>query len=151
MKMSISNSITGFFNVTLGPFVNWSPSISLLIISFILTLITTLIYKYTTNQVMMKSFKEETKKMQEEMKLLKDNPNKMMEKNKELMEKNMKMMSQSFKPILFTFIPFVIIFIGLRNIYEPFGKILFGLSWIWIYIISSIIFSIILLKILKVY
>lgn len=149
--MTLTSSITGFFNLTLGPFVSWDPGISLLIISFTLTLITTLIYKYTTDQEMLKSFKEESKKMQQEMKMLKDNPGKMMEKNKELMEKNMKVMKQSFKPLLYTFIPFAIIFFGLRNVYEPLGKILFGLSWIWIYILSSIIFSIILRKVLKVY
>ncbi|MEK6835030.1 MAG: EMC3/TMCO1 family protein [Nanoarchaeota archaeon] len=149
--MSFSQSITGYFNLALGPFINWNPAISLLIISFILTLITTLTYKYTTNQEMIKSFKEESKKLQEEMKLLKNDPGKIMEKNKELMEKNMEMMKQSFKPLLYTFIPFAIIFFGLRNIYEPFGKILFGLSWIWIYIISSVIFSMILRKLLKVY
>ena len=149
--MSFSQSITGFFNLTLGPFASLSPLYSLLTISFFLTLITTLIYKYTTDQVMLKSFKEESKKLQEEMKLLKNNPNKMMEKNKELMEKNMKMMTQSIKPLLYTIIPFGIIFFGLRNIYEQFGKILFGLSWIWIYVISSIVFSIILRKLLKVH
>jgi len=149
--MSFSQSINGFFTLTLGPFISWNPLISLLFISFILTLITTLIYKYTTNQEMMKSFKEEIKKLQEEMKLLKDNPNKMMEKNKEIMAKNMQMMTQSFKPLLYTFVPFGIIFFGLRNIYEPFGKLLFGLSWIWIYILSSFVFSIILRKMLKVY
>ncbi|MEK6907499.1 MAG: EMC3/TMCO1 family protein [Nanoarchaeota archaeon] len=149
--MSFSESITGFFSLTLGPFAGWNPAVSLLIISFILTFITTLIYKYTTDQQLMKSFKEESKKMQEEMKLLKDNPQKMMEKNKELMGKNMKMMRQSFKPLLYTFIPFAIIFFGLRNLYEPFGKILFGLSWIWIYILSSLIFNLILRKIMKVY
>lgn len=149
--MSISESITGFFSLSLGPFASWNPSFSLLIISFVLTLITTLIYKYTTDQPLMKSFKEENKKLQEEMKLLKNDPAKMMEKNKQLMEKNMQVMKQSFKPMLYTFVPFAIIFFGLRNIYEPFGKILFGLSWIWIYIISSVIFSILLRKLLKVY
>jgi len=149
--MSLGDSITGFFSLTLGPFSSWSPAGSLLIISFILTLLTTLIYKYTTDQELMKTFKEESKKIQQEMKLLKNDPNKMMEKNKEMMEKNMKVMKQSFKPLIYTFIPFAIIFFGLRNIYEPFGKILFGLSWIWIYIISSVIFSIIMRKVLKVY
>lgn len=149
--MSFSQSITGFFNLTIGPFASWSPFSSLMIISFILTLATTLIYKYATDQKMMKSFKEETKKLQDEIKLLKNNPNKMIEKNKELMEKNMKMMSQSFKPLLYTFVPFAVIFFGLRNIYEPFGKIIFGLSWIWIYILSSVIFSILLRKLMKVY
>jgi uncharacterized membrane protein (DUF106 family) len=149
--MSFSQSLIGFFNSTLEPFVTWNPAISLLIISFVLTLITTLIYKYTTNQEMLKSFKEESKKLQQEMRLLKNDPNKVMEKNKELMEKNMKVMSQSFKPLLYTFIPFAIIFFGLRNIYQPLGKILLGLSWIWVYIISSIIFSMVLRKILKVY
>ncbi len=149
--MSLGTSITGFFSLTLGPFVSWNPAFSLLILAFAMTLISTLIYKYTTDQASMKIFKEQSKQLQQEMRLLKDNPGKMMEKNKELREMNMKVMKQSFKPLIYTFIPFGIIFFGLRNLYEPLGKILFGLSWLWIYIIASIIFSIVLRKLLKVY
>jgi len=149
--MSFSESINGFFTLSIGGFAIWSPLISLLIISLFLAILNTLIYKYTTNQELMKSLKEDIKKLQEEMKSFKNDTNKMMEKNKEIMEKNMQMMKQSFKPMIYTLIPFGIIFFGLRNIYEPFGKIIFGLSWIWIYVISSFILSIILRKIFKVH
>ena len=72
--------LDNFFNFIFGPILKLGAAWGILIISFILTFITTLIYKYTTDQQLMKSFKEESKKMQEEMKLLKDNPQKMMEK-----------------------------------------------------------------------
>ena len=80
--------------MTIGPFVNWNPALSLLIISFALTLVSTLIYKYTTDQETIKSFKERTKQLQQEMRSLKDNPAQMMEKNKELMEMNIKLIKQ---------------------------------------------------------
>lgn len=129
----------------------WSALFSLLIISLLVTIISTLAYKYLTDQKMIKEHKDHMKKLQEEMKSLKDNPNLMMEKQKEMMQKNLGIMKSSLKPMLFTFIPFLIIFLWLRTAYEPVGKIAFGMTWLWIYIISSIIFSIILRKILKVY
>ncbi|MBL7147402.1 MAG: DUF106 domain-containing protein [Nanoarchaeota archaeon] len=140
-----------FFNSIFGGLINQNPKLALILISFLLTLLITLVYKFTTNQKMMKETKEELKEMQKEMRGLKDDPKKMMEKQKKLMEKNMKMMMHSFKPMLFTFIPIIIMFSWLKNEYEPLGKVMFGLSWIWVYIIFSIIFSIITRKILKVY
>lgn len=140
-----------FFNSIFGSLINWDPKIALIIISFLLTLIITVVYKLTTNQKMLKETKEELKEMQKEMRELKNDPKKMMEKQKELMEKNMKMMMHSFKPMIFTFLPIIIIFGWLRGVYQPLGKIMFGLSWIWIYIIFSIIFSMIIRKVLKIY
>jgi len=51
-------------------------------------------------------------------------------------------------------IPFGLFFIWLRKIYNVAGLInlgLFSLSWFWVYVIFSIIFNMILRKILKVY
>ncbi len=137
--------------VFLTGFATWNPIISLLIISLIITIFSTLVYKYATDQKTVKQVKEEMKAMQSEMKTLKDNPSKMLEKQKEIMEKNMIIMKNSFKPLIFTFIPLLIVLFLLRKTYDPLGKILFGLTWLWIYIISSIIFNLILRKILKVY
>lgn len=110
-----------FFNSIFAPLLEWSPKFTLLILSFILTFIITLAYKYLTNQKMMKQHKTEMKDIQKEIKELKDNPKKMMEKQKEMMEKNMKIMTHSFKPMLFTLIPLLIIFSWLNAtfIYEP--------------------------------
>jgi len=94
---------------------------------------------------------EEINQLQKDMKLLKDNPQKMMDKQKELMSKNFKMMKHNIKPMLFTFIPLIIIFGWLRTVYTPLGKIILGLSWFWVYLISAIVFSMIIRKLLKIY
>lgn len=93
----------------------------ILIISFVIALIISVIYKYTTDQDLMKRLKEEMKALQKEMKELKQNPEKMMAVQKKAMETNMKYMMQSMKSTLFTFIPIIIIF-GWMNAhlaYEP--------------------------------
>ncbi|MFH1212346.1 MAG: EMC3/TMCO1 family protein [Candidatus Woesearchaeota archaeon] len=83
---------------------------ALLVISLLITIITTLIYKYTTDQKVMKEAREDMKKMQAELKKNKDNPKKMADIQKRMMEKNMIFMKNSFKPMLYTFIPLIIIF-----------------------------------------
>ncbi|NQU98350.1 DUF106 domain-containing protein [Candidatus Woesearchaeota archaeon] len=83
---------------------------AILIISFVLTLIITLVYKYATDQTLMKKLKAEMKELQKEMKRLKDNPQKAMVHQKKMMQKNMKYMKHSFKPTLYTFVPIIIIF-----------------------------------------
>lgn len=143
--------LDSFFNLIFGFLINWSPLVGLLIISFILTLLTSLSYKFLTNQKELKQHKEDMNKLQKEIKELKDNPQKMMEKQKEIMEKNLKMMKYSIKPMLITFIPLIIIFGWLRLTYTPLGKLIFGLSWFWIYLISAIVFSMIIRKLLKIY
>jgi len=142
--------LDSFFNTIFGPFINWNPLIAMLIISLLMTLLITLSYKYLTNQELMKSLKNELKDFQKQMKDNKDNAQKVMEIQKQSLEKNMKYMMHSFKPTLYTFIPLIIIFTWLRNTYSGKGALIFGLTWIWVYIISSIIFSILLRKLLKV-
>ncbi|MBI4447344.1 DUF106 domain-containing protein [Candidatus Woesearchaeota archaeon] len=126
----------------------------LIIISFILTLIVTLAYKFFTDQKLMKELKEEMKALQKEVKELKDHPEKMMEAQKKAMEKNMKYLMHSMKPTLITFIPIILIFGWLRQYYTAIGNPdlpPFGLTWIWTYIIFSLVMSIALRKILKIY
>lgn len=91
------------------------------IMSFVITLIITLIYKFTTNQSLMKELKDEMKELQKEMRELKSEPQKMMEVQKKAMQTNMKYMSHSMRSTLFTFIPIILIF-GWMNAhlgYEP--------------------------------
>ncbi|MBU2637566.1 MAG: DUF106 domain-containing protein [Nanoarchaeota archaeon] len=143
----------GSLDAISGPLFKMPEPFPILLISFLLTLLTTLIYKYATDQELMKTIKEDIKALQAEMKGLKDKPEKLMSKQKEAMQKNMKMMMQSFKPMLITFIPIVFIFGWLRGHYTALGdpKLFFGLSWIWTYIIFSIVLSIGLRKLLKVH
>ena len=92
-----------------------------LIMAFLITFLITVIYKFTTNQNLMKELKDEMKELQKEMKELKSEPKKMMEVQKKAMQTNMKYMSHSMKSMLFTFIPIILIF-GWMNAnlaYEP--------------------------------
>nr|MBI4156842.1 DUF106 domain-containing protein [Candidatus Woesearchaeota archaeon] len=143
-------ALNNFFNFIFGWAVNISPLIGMIVISFFLTLIVTLVYKWTTDQVMMKSLKDELKQHQKEMKNYKDDPKKMMEIQGKAMEKNMKYFMHSLKPMIITFIPLILVFGWLKLTYNGI-EVLFGLSWIWSYIIFSMIFSIVLRKVLKVY
>ena len=147
-------AITSFLDPVFNPFMSFIPSpYNLIVFSLALSVALTLSYKYITNQKLMKELKDEMKIYQNEMKAQKDNPEKMLDLQKKVMEKNMKYMMQSFKPTLVTMIPVLIIFAWLRGYYVALGNpaVLFGLSWIWVYIIFSVVFSMVLRKVMKIY
>jgi uncharacterized membrane protein (DUF106 family) len=83
---------------------------SILIISLLIAVIITFVYKWMTDQHLMKTLKEEIKGFQKKMKELKDNPSEFMAVQKRAMETNMKYMMHSMRPTLITFIPIIIIF-----------------------------------------
>lgn len=143
--------LDSFFNAIFGWAINISPLVGILIISIILTLLVTLVYKFMTDQIAIKGLKDEMKSMRQEMKDNKHDQKKMMEIQKRSMEKSLQQMKHTLKPMLITMLPLLIIFSWLRNTYNPIGPILWGMTWIWIYIISSIVFSITLRKIMKVH
>jgi uncharacterized membrane protein (DUF106 family) len=92
--------LEGFFGFIFGWAVDEGPLFGIIVVSFILTLLTTLAYKLFTDQNVMKALKEEMKHLQTEMKKFKDQPDKMMSIQKELMDKNMKMFKNNLKPML---------------------------------------------------
>ena len=144
--------LEGFFNIIFGSLINYDPLIALLIISFILTLITTLAYKYLTDQEKIKALKDEIKQIKEDIKKFKDDPKKVMELQKQSFQKGfVDMMRHQMKPLFFTLIPILIIFNWLRNTYTQHGDLIFGFGWFGVYFISAIIFSMILRKLLKVH
>ncbi len=147
----VFESITTNAVTFLDGFATWNPLVSLLLISFFIALLSNIASKFLTNQKLMKETRDEMKRLQGEMKTLKDNPTKMMEKQKELMSKNMPLMKESFKLMIYTFIPFILILSLVSKVYGPLGKIAFGVTWIWIYIAGTLLFSLILRKLLKVY
>ena len=142
-----------FFDLIFGSLVAWSPLYGLIIISFILTLIITVAYKYLTDQNLMKEMKAKLKEYQKQMKENKGDTSKIMEIQKKAMEINMKYMMHSLKPSLFTLLPLILIFNWLRIVFEGIDLNFLGFfnGWIWAYIIVSIAFSIGLRKVLKVH
>ncbi|MBN2567125.1 TMCO1/EMC3 family protein [Candidatus Woesearchaeota archaeon] len=113
------------FESIMDPLLGWTlslpPLVAILIVSLILSVFITLIYKYTTDQKMMKNLKESMKASQAEMRKHKDNPAKVMAMQKEAMEKNMKYMMSSFKSTFITMIPIILIFgwLNAHLAYEP--------------------------------
>jgi len=110
------------FNPILLPLFKLGPLFMILIVSLIVSLVITFVYKWMTDQDLMKTLKGDVKSMQKEMKQLKDNPEKMMKMQKKAMEKNMKYMMHSLKPTLVTFIPLILIF-GWLNAHMAFDPI----------------------------
>ncbi|MBI4452648.1 DUF106 domain-containing protein [Candidatus Woesearchaeota archaeon] len=99
-----------FLSIVFAPLMKLPTVWAVVTLSFLISLIIILVTKYTTNQEMMKSLKEDMKLHQKQMKELKNNPAKMMEMQKKAMEANMKYMSHSLKPTLITLIPIFFIF-----------------------------------------
>ncbi|MEK6852710.1 MAG: EMC3/TMCO1 family protein [Nanoarchaeota archaeon] len=137
-------------------FVALSPLGSLVTFSFLITLAVTIAYKYFSDQKSMRALKEEISNMQKDMKNNKSDTKKVMELQKKAMEKNFEYMKYSFKPMFVTFVPLLLVLWGLNYLYKDVGIVMTlpligGISWIWTYIIFSIILSLILRKILKVY
>ena len=97
-------------NPIFGPLLQLPPFWVVLLISLVIAVLITLVYKWMTDQHLMKSLKEEIKGFQKQMKEFKEDPKKVMEIQKRAMETNMKYMIHSMKPTLITFIPIIIIF-----------------------------------------
>jgi uncharacterized membrane protein (DUF106 family) len=141
-----------FFQGLFGWAINWNPVGGLLVICFILTLFITLVYKFMTDQKLLKTIKSDMKDLRKKMKEFRSDPKKMMELNKISMEKSMQQMKNTFKPMLVTFIPLILIFGWLREQYTLIEISFLGIkSWLFIYIVFSIVFSMFLRKIMKVY
>ncbi|MBN2111513.1 DUF106 domain-containing protein [Candidatus Woesearchaeota archaeon] len=119
--MGIFSFLNPALDAVFGPLLNLSYFWAIMILSLIISVVISLIYKYTTNQSLMKDLKTEIKDLQKEMKQLKNEPKKMMEIQKKAMETNMKYMMHSMRPMLFTFIPIIIIFgwMTAHFAYEP--------------------------------
>ena len=143
--------LENFFNSIFGWAIKISPLFAIVVVSAVLTLITTLIYKYTTDQKAMKALREELKKLQDEMKTTKDNPGRMMELQKIMWQKNLDSMKHNLKPMLITFLPVIIVFRWMAQTFAPYGKIIFIFGWLGTYIICTLVLSIAFRKLLKVY
>ena len=159
----IKSSVHAALDPTAGSLLNWNISLGILIISVILTLITTLLQKYTTDQEMLKQIKAEQKLVQEEMKKYKEHPEKVLELQKKSMELAGKSMPIVMRPAIFTSIPFILLIrwfgdyftkvpagVKLLGFISPNSTFLFP-GWIWVYLIASIACSSILRKMLKVH
>lgn len=153
----LKNSIHAVLDPTAGALLNWNLTIGMLFIVLLISFLTTIIQKYTTDQKALKELKDEQKKLQEEMKKHKTEPKKMQELQKKQMEMMPKTMKLSMRSIIYTGVPFVLFFRWFDDFFKALeaadGPVRFlgFLSWFWFYLIVTMIFSSIIRKKLKIY
>src|SRR3989338_4173973 len=85
------------------------PLVAILVISIAVTAITTVIYKYTTNQKLLKEIKDDVKGMQAEIRSTKE-PGMAAQLQKDMMKRSMQQFSSSTKSMLITIIPLFLLF-----------------------------------------
>jgi uncharacterized membrane protein (DUF106 family) len=110
-------------NPIFSPILNLPTLWAVIILAFLISLIITVIYKYATDQNLMKQLKEEMKAFQKQIKELRSHPEEAMKVQKKAMQTNMKYMMQSMKSTLYSFIPIILIF-GWMNANLAFDPIL---------------------------
>lgn len=148
----IGNSVHAVLDPTFGRIMTINMPWGFAFIVILITLVITLVQKYTTDQEALKQLRDDGKKAQEEMKQYKDDPKKMMEIQKRQLEAMPKSFDLTMKPLIYTAIPIILLFRWFAD-YKPLVdyKFLGFLSWLWAYLILSILMSLIIRKLLKVY
>lgn len=148
----LKNIIHSILDPSAGALITWNLHIGMLIIIFILTLLTTLIQKYTTDQASLRQLKKEQKELHEEMKKVRDNPQKLLELQKKSFEFLPKTLKLSMRSFAYTAIPLILFFRWFVDYFQELGnpKFVFGMSWFLFYLIASLIFSSIMRKTLDV-
>ncbi|MFH1787607.1 MAG: EMC3/TMCO1 family protein [archaeon] len=148
----IKDGVHSILDPSAGVLLNWDVTWGMLILVFIISLITTLVQKYATDQKTLRELKKEQKILQDEMKKYKDHPEKMIELQKKQFEFIPKTMKLSMRALVYTGIPFILFFRWFMDFFTVMGnpKFFGFLSWFWFYLIFSIIFSSILRKMMKV-
>ena len=148
----MKNAVHYVLDPSAGILLKWNLTIGMIILIFIITLITTLIQKYTTDQKTLKELMHEQKILQEEMKLHREHPEKLNELSKKQLEAFPKTFRLTSRAVLFTGIPFVLFYRWFYDVITAMGNPLFFgfLNWLWFYLIFTLIFSGILRKWLDV-
>ncbi len=96
------------------------PAIAIVVVSGIVSLVTSLAYKFTTDQKLMKQIRDDIKRLQGEMRSEKE-PGKAAQLQKEVMKHSMRQFSASTKSTLITLIPLFLLFgwMSAHLAYEP--------------------------------
>jgi len=84
--------------------------LAIALVTLLVSIISTVITKFATNQALMKQLREEQAGYQKQAKELRSQPEKAMAVQTKAMEVNMKYMTQSFRATFITFLPIIIIF-----------------------------------------
>lgn len=153
----IKNSVHSVLDPSAGALLNWNVTWGMVLIVLIISVFTTLVQKYATDQKALKELKKEQKILQEEMKKYKEHPEKMAELSKKQFAFLPKTFKLTSRAMMFTGVPFILFFRWFHDFFgvieaaagEPI-KFLGFMTWFWFYLICTMVFSTILRKVFKV-
>lgn len=148
----IKSTVHSVLDPTAGELLKLNLTFGMIVIVLGITLMTTLVQKYATDQKALKELKKEQKILQEEMKKYKEHPEKMSELSKKQLSFIPKTFKLTSRTMLFTGIPFILFFRWFYDTFAAMGEpVFFGfLPWFWFYFIFMMVFSGVLRKVLKV-
>jgi uncharacterized membrane protein (DUF106 family) len=121
-----------------------NPRISIVVFAGIVSLFISFVNHLVLDKDKVRTSKAKQKELRLKMKEHKHDTTKVMKYQKEMMSDSMENMKHSFKPMLITMLPILVVFYWIKGI---FTGILEG--WIWWYIISAIVFSLVFRKLFK--
>jgi uncharacterized membrane protein (DUF106 family) len=153
----IKESVHSVLNPSAGWLLTWNLEWGMILIVLFISLFTTLVQKYATDQKAIRELRKEQKILQEEMKKYKENPAKVAELSKKQLEFIPRTFKLTSRSIMFTGIPFILFFRWFNDFFANMEIIagepikFFGfMSWFWFYLVFVMIFSSILRKTMKV-
>lgn len=144
----IKNSVHYALDPSAGALLNWNLNLGMLIIVSIITLLTTIVQKYATDQKTLKELRAEQKEIQKQMKEFKNHPEKLLELQKRQFKLMPKQMKLSMRALVYTGVPFILFFRWFTDYFSSAGnpKLWLGMSWFLFYLLFAIIFGAILRK-----
>jgi len=146
----IKNVVHFILDPTAGTLLNWNVHIGIIILTALLTILITVVQKYSIDQQAMRSLKEEQKKLQEEMKKYKDHPEKLLELQKKSLEFIPRTFELTLQSSLYTIIPIILFFRWFQDYFTVHPTKIFGfLGWFWAYLILAVLLSIPIRKMFK--
>lgn len=149
----LKNAIHYVLDPTAGALLNMNLTFGMFVLIFTISLITTLVQKYATDQKTIRELKAQQKDLNKKSKEFAHDLEKRMALQKEMGPLTMKLMKHSMRPLMFTGIPFILLFRWFWDYFNaiPDGVKFFGfMSWFWFYLIFAMIFGGVLRKVLKV-
>ncbi len=149
----IKDSVHAVLDPSAGALLNFNATFGMIIIIGIISIFTTLVQKYATDQKALKELRKEQKILQAEMKKYKENPAKVAELSKQQFAFLPKTFKLTSRAMMFTGVPFILFFRWFNDFFSAFEvePVFLGfLSWFWFYLIFTMVFSTIFRKVFKV-
>lgn len=112
------SSILYSLNSGLNWLLSLKPSYSILIISVFTVLLSTVAYKYLSNQNLIKQIKSRIKSLNAEIKQYKSDMQKSLELQNQILKHNMEMMPLTMKPSMWTLVPMLLVFLWVSAVFS---------------------------------